>query len=150
MNRGTGTGLIAFGWCWVSSGRSWRSRSPCTRAGSTSTRRAAPARRGDHRPADRGGDLGDRQQEELDNCRERPEHTHGTGARRGAAGLGHALDPGPAAQATRTRKPGPKAEALLPGVEGGNMLAAVGGVGVVGVIVVVLIVLAIIFFVRRR
>jgi hypothetical protein len=41
---------------------------------------------------DRDRDLHDREPEELDNRRERPEHAHGTGARRGAAKLGHALD----------------------------------------------------------
>jgi len=47
------------------------------------------------------------------------------------------------------RKPGPRPRALFFGVEGRNMLAAVGGIGIVGIIVIVLVVLAIIYLVRR-
>jgi hypothetical protein len=34
-------------------------------------------------------------------------------------------------------------------IEGGMMLAAVGGVGIVGIVVIVLVVLAVLYFVRR-
>jgi hypothetical protein len=34
-------------------------------------------------------------------------------------------------------------------IEGGMMLAAVGGVGIVGIVVIVLIVLAVLYFMRR-
>ena len=72
----------------------------------------------------------------------------GTGARRGATGLGIALDRAPRPRAggyTRAWLEG----RCLSDVRGRNVLAAVGGLGIVGVVVVVLIVIVIIYFVRR-
>lgn len=43
----------------------------------------------------------------------------------------------------------PEGRGSASGVEGRDMLAAVGGIGIVGILVVVLVVVAIVYFVRR-
>jgi hypothetical protein len=57
--------------------------------------------------------------------------------------------PGRKVRYSTARKLGPKGRGPAFGVEGRNMLAAIGNTGIVGIVVVVLIVLAVLYFVRR-